>query len=452
MKKLILSIFLLSFSLSASIADALTNRQKSYENILIANVKADEPGVSVIVSRKGKVLYRGARGLANLEHNIPLTADSVFRLGSITKQFTAAAIMILQEQGKLSIRDNIHKYVPDFPTEDNDVTIENLLTHTSGIANYTDDEELFAKEIQVPTTIDDMLVRFSKHPMQFKTGEEMRYSNTGYVLLGKIIEVASGQSYADFIEENIFKKLGMQSSYYGSSKIIPNRANGYDLTPNGVVNAMYIDMMWPHAAGALLSTVSDLNVWFSALREGRLISKKSYKMMTEPFKLNDGSISSYGYGLGVRKFNKYDIIAHGGGIPGFVTDAFYVPSEDLYVAVLSNLSSRNPSFISKLLAAEALDIPVPKFEPIPLDESKVKGFMGSYKVDADSVRTLSLENGKVFSQRNDGPKFEITPMSENSFYFEGALIYIVIEQNEEGKQVMNFYNDLALEPQKAIKI
>lgn len=175
-------------------------------------------------------------------------------------------------------------------------------------------------------------------------------------------------------------------------------------------------------------------------------------MMTEPFKLNDGSISNYGYGLGVSKFNKYDIIAHSGGIPGFVTDAFYAPSEDLYVAVLSNLSSRNPSFISKLLAAEALDIPVPKFEPVPLDESKVKGFMGSYKVDAGSVRTLSLENGKVFSQRNDGPKFEITPMSENSFYFEGTLTYMVIENGEGGEQIMNFYSDLALEPQKAIKI
>lgn len=450
MKSIILSVLLLSFSINTTFA--VTEKQKHYETILVENIEADEPGVAVIVSQKGKVLFKGARGLANMEHNIPLTTDSVFRLGSITKQFTAAAIMILQEQKKLSITDNIHKYIPGFPTEGNDVTIENLLTHTSGIANYTEDHDIFANEIQLPTTIDEMLVRFAKHPMKFKTGEKMRYSNTGYVLLGKIIEVASGQTYADFIEENIFKKIGMVSSQYGGSQIIPNRADGYDSTPSGIVNAMYIDMMWPHAAGALLSTISDMNIWFSALRDGELVSKQSYQLMIEPFKLKDGSISNYGYGLGINKLNKYDIIAHNGGIPGFATDAFYVPSEDLYIAVFSNLSSRDPSFISQLLAVEALDIPLPKFEPVQLNENKVKSLMGSYQVDADSVRTLSMENGKVYSQRDEGRKLEIIPMSDNSFYFEKSLIYIVIEQNKEGKLVMNFYSDLAIEPQQAIKI
>jgi CubicO group peptidase (beta-lactamase class C family) len=452
MKRIILSVFLISFSLNTVFAETLTNKQKHYEAVLLENIKKDEPGVAVIVSQKGKVLFKGARGLANLEHNIPLTTDSVFRLGSITKQFTAAAIMILQEQQKLSVADNIHKYVPNFPTEGNDITIENLLTHTSGIANYTEDRELFSKEIQVPTTIDDMLIRFAKHPMKFKPGERMRYSNTGYVLLGKIIEVASGQSYANFIEENIFNKLNMKSSRFGGSKIIPNRASGYDRTTDGFVNTMYIDMMWPHAAGSLLSTVNDMNIWFSELRKGELLSKESYQMMIKPFKLNDGSISNYGYGLGISKLNKFDSISHGGGIPGFVTNAFYIPSEDLYIAVLSNLSSGNPRLISNLLAAETLDIPLPKFETIQLNENKVKSFMGSYQIDTDSVRTLSMENGKVFSQRDDGPKLEIIPMSENSFYFENSLSYIVIKQNEEGKQVMNFYRILAVEPRQAIKI
>lgn len=452
MKRIILSIFLLSFSLNAAFAVTPTDKQKNYEAILVENIEIDGPGVAVIISQKGKVLFKGARGLANLEHNVPLTTDSVFRLGSITKQFTAAAIMILQEQKKLSVVDNIHKYIPDFPTEGNDITIENLLTHTSGIANYTEDKEIFAKEIQVPTTIDDMLVRFAKHPMKFKTGEEMRYSNTGYVLLGKIIEIASGQSYADFIEENIFKKLDMKSSRYGGSKIIPNRANGYDNTPNGIVNAMYIDMMWPHAAGSLLSTVTDINIWFNALRKGELLSKESYQMMIEPFKLNNGSISNYGYGLGINKLSKYDTISHSGGIPGFATNAFYIPSEDLYIAVFSNLSSRDPSFISNLFAVEALDISLPKFEPIQLNENKNKIFMGSYQLDGDSVRTLSMKNGKVYSQRDDGKKIEIIPMSENSFYFKNSLVYIVIEHNEKGKLVMNFYSNLTVEPQQAIKI
>ncbi|WP_445359749.1 serine hydrolase domain-containing protein [Microbulbifer sp. EKSA005] len=452
MKKLIFGVVLSAFSLNVSFADMLEVEQKNYETILAENIDIDEPGVAVIVSKDGRVVFKGARGLANLEHNIPLTTDSIFRLGSLTKQFTAAAIMILQEQNKLSLKDNIHKYVPDFPTEGNDVTIEHLLTHTSGIANYTEDEEIFAKEIQVPTTIDDMLIRFSKHPMKFKPGEQMRYSNTGYVLLGKIIEVASGQSYADFINENIFKKIGMKSSHYGGSKIIHNRANGYDMSPSGVVNAMYIDMMWPHAAGALLSTVEDLNVWFTALRNGALVSNASYQKMIEPFKLSDGSVSNYGYGLGIGKINQHVIIAHSGGIPGFATDAFYIPSEDLYIAVLSNFSGTNPNLISKLLAAEVLDIHVPKFEPFKLNERKVKSFLGDYKVDESTVRTLSMENEKVYYHRNDGPKFEIIPMSENSFYFENTLTYIVIDEDEEGKQLMKFYSDLAVSPQHATKL
>ena len=207
-----------------------------YQQILNNTLSASEPGVSVIISKNGKTVFKGTRGLANLEHNIPLTNQSVLRLGSISKQFTAAAIMMLQEQGKLLTSDNIHKYVPSFPTEGNLVTIENLLTHTSGIANYTDDDDLFDKEIQVPASVDDTLARFAKHPMVFKPGEAMAYSNTGYSLLGKIVEVASGQSYKEFVEQNIFKKLGMTQSSYEGQELIPHRAAGYEQTEQGFIN------------------------------------------------------------------------------------------------------------------------------------------------------------------------------------------------------------------------
>ncbi|MFT4941058.1 MAG: CubicO group peptidase (beta-lactamase class C family) [Paraglaciecola sp.] len=448
-----LAVISLSVILGLSCASvfAKSDNQKSYKAILEKYIPADGPGVAVILSQKGKVLYQGARGLANIEHNIPLSTDSVFRLGSITKQFTAAAIMMLQEQNKLNVNDDIHKYIADFPTEGNKVTIKNLLTHTSGIANYTEDEELFAKEIRVPTSLDQMLIRFAKHKMVLKTGEAMRYSNTGYVLLGKIIEVASGQPYSDFIEQNIFKKLGMKSSRYGGSQIIPLRASGYDMGTEGVVNASYIDMMWPHAAGSLLSTVKDMDIWFKALRTEKLLSKASYHQMVSPFKLNDGSMSDYGYGLGLRKFNKYDSISHNGGIPGFATNAFYLPTEDLYVAVLSNSSSGNSGLISNLMAAEALDISLPDFEAVELNEDKIKPLIGSYKINNDSVRHLLMENGKVYTQRDGGDKYEVIPMSDNSFYYDNSLTYIVFEANENGSQVMNFYTDLALEPQQAIK-
>lgn len=281
---------------------------------------------------------------------------------------------------------------------------------------------MFEREILLPVTLDEMLVRFAEHPLKLKTGDAMRYSNTGYVLLGKIIEVASGENYAEFIEQHIFKNLGMNNSRYGGLQIIPNRAAGYDANDDGIVNASYIDMMWPHAAGSLLSTVGDLDIWFKALRSGKLISEKSYQQMIAPFELNEGSMSSYGFGLGSEKLNKYDSISHNGGIPGFATSAMYFPEKDIYVAVLSNFSAGDPGFIARLVATEALGIPVPEYSKVELNEEIIAGLMGSYQVNADSSLVLTLEGGKVYSQRND-----------------------------EGGLVMNMFSDLAVEPQQAIK-
>ncbi|MDQ7049599.1 MAG: serine hydrolase domain-containing protein [Enterobacterales bacterium] len=451
MKRILLGLVLFNLSLNTLFAADISENQNEYQAILAKYIPADGPGAAVIVSQNGQVLFEGAAGLANIELNIDLTTESVFRLGSITKQFTAAAIIMLQEQKKLSIKDDIHKYVPNFPTEGNHVTIEHLLTHTSGIANYTEDQGLFRKETQVPTNLDQMLVRFAEHPMSLKTGEAMRYSNTGYVLLGKIIEVASGQSYLDFIEQNIFKKLDMKSSRYGGLQIIPNRASGYNMSPQGVVNTSHIDMTWPHAAGALLSTVGDLDIWFKALRSGKLISKASYQQMVTPFKLNDGSLSNYGFGLGIGKLNKYDSISHNGGIPGFATNAVYLPEEDLYVAVLTNLSSGNPNLISNLLVATVLDIQLPNFKAVKLNKVKAKSLMGSYKINNDSEHRFFMEDGKAYTQRDKGDKYEVFPMSDDSFYYENSLSYFVIKNNDKGQQIMNFYFNLSIDPQRAVK-
>lgn len=453
MKKIITLCTVLLFSIgTVSTIQAKSATKASYDTVLTSSVDAEGPGVAVIVSQHGKILYKGARGMANIELQVPLKTDSIFRLGSITKQFTAAAIMMLAEQGKLSVNDDIHKYVPDFPTEDQVVTIANLLSHTSGIANYTEDEYIWTKLLPTQTTLDEMLTEFAKHPMPLKTGEAMRYSNTGYVLLGKIIEVASKKSYADFIEQDIFAKLGMKNSSFGGTQLIANRAYGYSRSESGVVNADPINMMWPHAAGSLLSTVDDLNIWFTALRSGTLISQASYKAMITPFILNDKTTSDYGFGLGLFEVNKYAAIGHGGGINGFITQAFYIPEEDLYVAVLNNSDSDgNPRDIALLLAAKALKINIPEFKAIKLSNSKIKAMMGTYQVNDESQRTLTFENNIVYSQRDDGRKWVIQPMSANSFYYEGSLSYFSIDKNAQGKQVMNFYSDLSTMPSPAIK-
>ena len=454
MKKIITlcAVLILSMNVASATQPGKNISKASYDKVLSTFVDAKGPGAAAIVSQHGKVLYKGALGMANIELQVPLKTNSIFRLGSITKQFTATAIMMLAEQGKLSIDDDIHKYVADFPTEDQVVTIANLLSHTSGIANYTEDEHVWNKLIPTQTTLDDMLKEFAKHPMPLKTGEAMRYSNTGYVLLGKIIEVASKKSYADFIKQDIFAKLGMKNSHFGGTQLITNRANGYSRSEQSVVNADPINMMWPHAAGSLLSTVDDLNIWFTALRDGTLISKASYQKMITPFVLNDKSTSEYGYGLGMFKVNKYTAIGHGGGIHGFVTHAFYLPEEDIYVAVLNNSDSDgNPRDIALLLAAKALNLNIPEFKAITLAGHKIKTMMGTYQVSGESQRTLTFENNVVYSQRDDGRKWVIKPMSDNSFYYEGSLSYFTIDKNEQGKLVMNFYSDLSNEASPAVK-
>jgi CubicO group peptidase (beta-lactamase class C family) len=451
MKKIITLCSMMFFALSVMSVSGAPATKKDYQEVLSSYIDKTAPGVAVIVSQHGKVLYKGARGMANIEHQVALKTDSVFRLGSITKQFTAAAIMILHEQGKLSVKDDIHKYIPDFPTQGQVVTIENLLTHTSGIANYTEDKNIWNNLLTTPTTLDDMIKEFAKHPMPLKTGQAMRYSNTGYVLLGKIIEVASKEKYADFIEQHIFAKLHMKNSQYGGRQLIANRANGYSQTKNGYVNAGPVNMMWPHAAGSLLSTVDDLNIWFNALRNGSLISKDNYLKMISPFVLNDKSESDYGYGLGMFKVNKYDAIGHGGGIHGFVTHAFYIPEKDIYVAVLNNNDSGSPRDIALLLVAKALSINIPTFKSVKVEDKTIETMMGTYVINGDSNRVLTFEDGIVYSQRDDGHKWVIKPMSTNSFFYEGSLSYFSIEKNEQGEQVMNFFSDLSTKPEVAIK-
>lgn len=423
-----------------------------YQQILNDTLSASEPGVSVIISKNGKTVFKGTRGLANLEHNIPLTNQSVLRLGSISKQFTAAAIMMLQEQGKLLTSDNIHKYVPSFPTEGNLVTIENLLTHTSGIANYTDDDDLFDKEIQVPASVDDTLARFAKHPMVFKPGEAMAYSNTGYSLLGKIVEVASGQSYKEFVEQYIFKKLGMTQSSYEGQELVPHRAAGYEKTAQGFINTSYINMDWPYAAGALISTPTDLNIWFSALSFGKLISKASYDKMVSPFKLNDGSFSSYGYGLIVKPFNDYTVIKHTGGINGFLAHARYIPEQKLYVAVLANSNHINPIFINEKLTAKVLGIELPKFKSVNVTAQQLLPVLGDYRINKNTSRSLIYENDVLYSQRTGGNKIKLIPMSKNSFYYPNSNNYLVIEKNRQGKLIMKYFSGLSITPSEAIKI
>lgn len=412
-----------------------------YKNWLGEAYPADGPGGAVIVIKDSEVLFRDASGLADIELDVPLTPENVFRLGSITKQFTAAAIMLLEEQDKLSVNDDINKYLPDYPTQGHTIMIENLLSHTSGIFNYTRIPDYFDKgEIAKDLTTEELIEVFAELPMDFAPGEQFRYSNSGYVLLGAIIEKISGVSYAEFIQTSIFEKLEMNNSYYGGLQIISNRANGYKGEAGEYSNAAYLSMSQPHAAGALLSTVDDLAIWNSALFDGEFLSNASIEKMTTAFKLNNGKRTNYGFGFAIgERFGEKEI-AHTGSINGFSTSGVWLPGPKVYVAVLSNIPSRTAKFLASRLAFDASDSVYPKMAAINIHPDKIFEYQGVYRINKDATHSIIPEDGHLYIQRTGSGRDEIIPHAEDAFFIPKSFSHMVFKRDREGKvNSLDFY-------------
>jgi CubicO group peptidase (beta-lactamase class C family) len=292
-------------------------------------------GASVIVYQNGKMLLDKSYGHANLELSVQMPDDASFEIGSVTKQFTAAAILKLADKGKLSLDDDFTKYL-QFDTKGRTISINQLLNHTSGIPSYTELPEF--EDIMAQSYARDTLLRIvEQHDFLFEPGEAMIYNNSAYFFLGLIIEKITERTYEEYLREEFFDPLGMKNTYYSStSKVIPNRAFGYSYTDSGLSQKQYIDYTWPYSAGSLSSTTDDLLVWMRALHEGKVFNEELYNALISPGKLNDGVIIRYAMGL-VNYLNfGHREIGHGGGIPGFLSATKYFPEEDLYIICLVN--------------------------------------------------------------------------------------------------------------------
>lgn len=351
---LILVTFLLFSTLHAQ-ADLASQ----IDDIVQSTYSDELPGASFMVVKDGEVIYSGAKGMANVELGVPLNQSTVFRIGSITKQFTAASILLLEERGKLSIEDTIDIYLPDYPVEyASKITIHHLLSHTSGIISYTGiPGYMNSAKIRRDLSTSDLVDVFKDLAPFSVPGDKWLYNNSGYVLLGAIIESVSGRTYEEFVNENIFAKLEMDNSYYGKHNvIIPNRASGYQVMNDHVENAPFLSMTQPHAAGSLLSTVEDLAKWDRALFSGEVLSEESFRKMTTPGMLNDGQMHTYGYGFIIGETNGMKVVSHGGGIFGFATAGIHVVEANLFVAVFSNGPSRemNPNDVALKIVNLAL--------------------------------------------------------------------------------------------------
>ena len=445
----------LALLMLACVAAPAVSGVESYGGFLAEAYPADAPGAAAIVVRGGDVLYRGAVGMAELELGVSLSADHVFRLGSITKQFTAAAILLLEERGQLSVADEITEYLPEYPTHGHAITIEHLLTHTSGIFNYTDIPGYMVEKIRADLTTDELIDVFDQRAMNFPPGQRWSYSNSGYVLLGAIIERVSGQSYAEFVQRNIFDSLGMSNSHHGGDQIIPGRAEGYSGTGGEFTNSPFLSMSQPHAAGSLLSTVDDLARWNAGLFGDELLSPESVARMTTDYVLANGEPAGYGYGFGVSTFRGQRAIAHGGGIPGFSTYATWLPESGVFVAVLSNHpeSTIGPGYVAQQMAAEAIGDPFPQRTPISLDAETLADYVGIYRIDGETTRTVILEGGQLYTQRSGSSRHEIFPHAEDAFFYQQTLTHLTFERAADGTvSAMLLYADGGDEPEAAERV
>ncbi len=393
-------------------AEDLTSK---FDQYMDASVKVDHFSGSVLVSRDGQVLFAKGYGLANREHNIPNTPSTKFRLGSITKQFTAMAIMILVDEGKIKVDDPVSKCLDNAPKTWDGVTIHHLLTHTSGIHNYTADLD-YVKKMTVPETVKSMIGRFKDKPLDFKPGEKFSYSNSGYFLLGAVIEHVSKMSYEEFLRRRIFEPLGMKDSGYDHpSKVLEHRASGYQPNGDGFMNASYLDMSQPYAAGSLYSTVLDLAKWDRALSDGKLISKEAYRKMYTTAK-ND-----YAYGWGVMTISGRKRIGHGGGINGFITQIVRYPDDKLCVIALCNVVPNSPAKVANGLAAIALGDPyrLPAEHKVAAVDPKIfDAYAGRYQISSDRRADVIREGARLFVELSGQPRQELFPESETDFFLK----------------------------------
>jgi CubicO group peptidase (beta-lactamase class C family) len=384
------------------------------DQIVRFRVEQKEFTGSVLVAKGDQIVLSKAYGLANREWNIANTPTTKFRIGSVTKQFTAAAILLLEEQGKLKLDDFVKTHWPDAPAAWDKVTIFHLLTHTSGIHSVTDIPEY--KTWQLSETTPEKVIRHVRDlPLDFPPGSKFDYSNSGYILLGYLVERISGQPYAEFLREKIFIPLGMKDSGVDSNtEIIERRASGYSPGPHdAILNADYVNMTFPHGAGAVYSTSEDLWRWNRGVFGGKLLSSASLQKMTTPFK--DG----YAFGVGVVTENGRKVISHSGGIQGFNTNLTYFPDEQITIAVLANLNGEAPDQLTKQLTAvihgEAVVLPSEKKE-IQVTEESLKKFAGVYEVNPDFNVIITVSDGKLFAQLGGDDPSEMHAESPTRFF------------------------------------
>ena len=396
------------------------------DSIAAAPVKAgNQAGLAVAVVKGRDTLLMRGYGFADLENQVPVTPQTVFRIGSITKQFTSSAVMQLVEQGKIGLDDDITKYLPNIPTHGRRLPVRYLLNHTSGIPSYTDIGPRFGAIMRTDLAHDSLVAIVAHDSLLFEPGTHFYYNNTGYFILGMLLEKVTGKPYGEYLAERLFAPNGLKSTVYcDTRRLIPHRAQGYDRGRDGFSNASFLSMDLPFAAGSLCSTVGDLVAWTGKLAAGQIVSVPSYKEMTTPVRFATGRPMTYGFGLAADTLGGRRVISHGGGINGFTSQLTYLPQDSLVVAVLGNTSSEVPGVVADAIVRAVLGVPAAAQTPpkdLPLTAEERARYVGEY----DQTRPDGTRRRVRVVEENGSLMFRIDSTRAARLLSQGSNVFAI---------------------------
>ena len=425
--------------------------------LLAAAYPADGPGATVIVTRRGRTIYTASRGMADIAGRRPLGPNTVFRLGSLTKQFTAAIILQLVQERRISLDDPVSRFFPDYPQPGAGATVRQLLNHTSGIQSYTGIPGFMAGDAPARAhSTAEMIALFRDLPSPTPPGQAWAYNNSGYVLLGAIVEQVTGKPWHRVLAERITGPLGLRSIGYGVEReALPNMARGYSGGDAQAGPMRTLHMSVPHAAGALVGTAGDMARWAQALHHGRVVSAASYALMTTPTSLPEGGTNPYGMGLQRDTMRGRPTLEHSGGIFGFSTYAVTVPADDVQVVVLANSDNpaSPPGLLAWRLAALAVGDPFPALTRADVPAEAVTPLLGVYRVgDGTATRRFFRRDGKLWTVREGGRDLEVVAAGGDVFFYApNSLTWFRIVRSADGAHVMETYSEGATTAQRAVR-
>jgi CubicO group peptidase (beta-lactamase class C family) len=431
---------------TVSTAQQLTKQDELFiDSIMTKFYKPTDPGAVLLIAKHGVPILRKAYGMANLQLSFPNKPEYVFRIGSMTKQFTAVCMLKLAQEGKLNLQDDIKKYLPGYNSHGRYISIENLLTHTSGIIDAQNKPD-FVKKMRAAQSHDDLMQSFMNDSLLFEPGTDWHYSNSNYELAGFIIEKVSGIHLKDYMRENIFQPLEMTHTYVDNEdSVFTNLVNGYDKIAGNFRPAVFLSYCWEYAAGDILSSVDDLLKWDNALYTEKIIKKEWLEKAWKPFILKNGESTYYGFAWINKVFNGMEIIEHSGGINGFNSDGIRIPSQQLYIAILSNTTSAWSPAIASPIALQISKQSLPK-PLIPQPGKKILAdYTGVYALQhAGGNSSIDTSNGLLYTQiilKDDTlfakpplyGKVALSAVGKDLFVTSYANPYYQFHRNDKGK-------------------